>query len=496
MHTVIIGAGAAGAVIAARLTEHTHFDVLLIEAGPDYGADIPADLANGKQNSLTAHDWGFSHRPSSRMPTLPMPRGRVVGGSSAVNTCIALRGQPKDYDEWADLGLDGWSWEDCLPAFKRLETDVDFGERPHHGSEGPLRVRRHPPSELVPWQAAFLEGCSELGVPDCEDTNAPGATGAGVHAMNKFDGRRLSAAEAWLTPEVRARPNLTLQDRTTVHRVLVREGRVQGVEVERGGEVQTIACHRVVLCAGAFGTPGILMRSGIGPKKELERLGVEVVRDVPAVGSRLLDHPGSALFFRPTAAAAWNRDHPLIQAVALIEPDGENTNTLQLQAGSCMPTKWGSPRAVSMMVSLCKPKSVGRLRFESANPNALPTIHSNLYDHPDDVALAAKGLHMLGRLADSKAMRDLGWCFYPTRFVASREPLLRRWVPYACDSGYHPCGTVPMGKATDSRGRIQGVAGLRVADASLFPTIPASNIHVPTLMVGERFGEWLAADLT
>lgn len=495
MHTIIVGAGAAGAVIAARLTESDNQDVLLVEAGPDYGHDIPPDLADGTRNSLTAHDWGYTHRPSARMPVLPMPRGRVVGGSSAVNTCIALRGQPRDYDEWSEMGLDGWSWEECLPAFRRLETDLDFPTAAHHGDSGPLKVRRHPASELTPWSQAFLDACGEVGIPSCEDTNAPGATGAGVHAMNKINGRRLSAAEAWLTPETRARPNLSILADTQVRRVILRDGRVQGVEVQTGGEVRVLNCHRVVLCAGAFGTPGILLRSGIGPREELERLGVTVEVEAPGVGCQLLDHPGSAMFFRPGPEVRWDESHPIIQTAALLEPGDGHLNTLQLQAGSIVPTKWGCPRAVSLMMTLCKPKSVGSLRFSSAAVDAKPMVNSALYSHPDDRALAGKGLRMLGRLADSNAMRHLGPCFYPTRWVARRQNWLEAWAPFACDSGYHPCGTVPMGRATDARGRIDGVQGLRVADASLFPTIPASNTHIPTLMVGERFGEWLADDL-
>jgi choline dehydrogenase len=490
-----VGAGAAGAVIAARLTETTVVEVLLLEAGPDYGAASPADLLDGTRNSMVDHDWGLSHNPTDNLPAFPMPRGRVVGGSSAVNTCIALRGQPADYDEWADRGLDGWSWAECLPAFRRLERDLDFPDSPWHGAEGPLPVRRHPVSELVPWQAAFVDAAREYGFPSCEDTNSPTATGVGRHAMNKIEGRRISAAEAWLTPAVRARDNLTIQADTTVRRVLVKGGRVQGVEVERDGEVQTIRCRRVVLCGGAFGTPGILLRSGIGPRAEIERLGVELVRDVPGVAAQLLDHPGCALFFRPSAAVGWDPSHPLIQTVALLEGDGPHRNALQFQAGSTVPTKWGMVRGVSLMLSVCKPKSVGRIHFASADPHAKPQIRSNFFSHPDDLALAVKGLGLLAELSDSAAMRNLGWGVYPTRFVARRDWMLKAWVPYACDSGFHPCGTVQMGDATDARGRIDGVDGLRVADASLFPTVPSSNTHIPTLMVGERFGEWLAADL-
>jgi len=493
LRTVVVGAGAAGAVIAARLTEHRSDPVLLLEAGPDYGADIPEDLADGTRNSLSAHDWGLTHRPTPRLPPFPMPRGRVVGGSSAVNTCIALRGQPEDYDEWADRGLDGWSWEACLPAFKRLERDLDLGDLPHHGSDGPLPVRRHTLDELVPWQAAFLEACEGFGLPACDDTNAPGATGFGRHAMNKLDGRRISAAEAWLTPEVRKREHLTLSPDTLVHRLRLEGDRVIGLDVEQDGRPAQIEADRVVLCGGAFGTLGILLRSGIGPREDLDRMGVDCVRDVPAIGARLLDHPGCALFFRPRAGAAFDPSHPLIQTVALLREEGAYRNTLQLQAGSCVPTKWGAIRGVSLMVSICKPYGTGRVRFRSADPRERPHIQSNFYTDSRDLDLAVEGLGILSRLADSPAMRPLAWGFYPTQFAARREWLLRRWIPVACDSGYHPCGTVPMGEATDARGRIDGIEGLTVADASLFPTIPASNIHVPTLMVGERFGAWLSA---
>src|ERR1019366_7489607 len=250
-------------------------------------------------NRARPNDGGQNHRPRPDSPFLFwFPRGRVVGGSSAVNTCIALRGQPHDYDEWASLGLPDWSWERCLPAFKRLENDLDVKSE-WHSQEGPIPIRRHRASELAPWQAAFLEACGTLGFPRCDDSNDPTTTGAGPHAMNLVDGVRMSAALGYLDARARSRENLVIRPGTVVRRVLLRDRRVVGVEVETYGRVHTIASPRVVLCAGATSTPGILLRSGIGPRRAVERLGVDVVVDLPAVGAKLLDHPGSAIFLRP-----------------------------------------------------------------------------------------------------------------------------------------------------------------------------------------------------
>lgn len=500
IHTLIVGGGAAGCVVAARLSEDPDREVVLLEAGPDLPALPAADLADARRNALhPRHGWGLRHRPMPTRPAIPFPRGRRVGGSSAINTCVAIRGHPSDFDEWEALGLPGWSWERCLPWFRRLERDLDFPDAAHHGAEGPLPLRRDPPESWVPFQRAFVEACCAVGFPRCEDTNAPGTWGVGPHTFNRTTTmRRVSAADAWLTPEVRARPNLRVLANAHVARVRWQGRRAVGADVQIAGRATALDAEHVVLAAGAIHTPAILLRSGVGPRDELHRLGLPVIRDLP-VGARLLDHPGFAVFLAPRAGVARPSD-PLLQTVLRV-PSERSTGTadLQIQPGSSSGLRLPLTPFVTIMGHVGKPQGAGTWRLPSADPLAKPVLASAYFEAPSDRRVAVEGLQLAAELATGPVLRKLARPLWPSAHKLARRATLDAHVRRATDSGYHPCGTVPMGPeeapwaCTDADGRVRGVERLWVIDASLMPTIPTANIHLPTLMIAEKLADRLRA---
>ena len=454
---IIVGGGTAGCVLAARLTADPNRQVLLLEAGPDYRADdLPADLAEGRRGPSTeGHDWGLTGQACGR--TLAVPRGRVVGGSSAVNATFALRGSPHDYDAW---GLPGWSFADVLPTFVRLERDLDFGSAPYHGDAGPVPVRRYAGDELSPVATAMIESTVESGLPWIDDHNAPYAVGVSTLPVNALDGRRMSAALTHLEP-ARSRPNLTIRGGVVVDSVDIRGGpagraQAHGVRL-RGGDV--IPGGEVVVCCGTYGSPILLRRSGV---------------TAPTVGSNLVDHPAVSVdlpYLGPPT------DGAVFQAVATLHSSLADPSTeppdLQILAGGPWPS---SPPVFFIGAALLKPRSRGRVGDR---------IDFNYFDDPSDLARLAEGVARVEQIVAGAAVAKLAGGDRVSPRPNTRTEL-DQWIRAGAWTYHHPVGTCAMGTVLDADCRVPDVAGLSVVDASALPDIPSANTNLPTMMLAEH----------
>jgi len=489
-------------VVAARLSEDPAASVLLLEAGPDYPTleDLPADLRFGQAEGDVipqSHLWDLQATFAGGRYPERLARGRVVGGSSAVNGQVFLRGSPEDFASWVESGAQGWSFDDLLPYFRRLEADHDFDDE-WHGTDGPVPVRRYAREEWLPPQAAFVDACTKAGFGFSPDANHPLSTGVAPIPFNNVDGVRQSAAVTHLAP-ARGRPNLTVRARTTARRIVFEGDRAVGVEVSDDGGPRTYRAREVVLAAGVVGTPHLLMLSGVGAPGELAEAGIEPVADLRGVGRNLCDHEVVDLVWHGEDGA-WTPPAraPLLQCALAYSSDSAHRNDMKITARSrTMTASGGSQRAALAIVpGVYQPGSRGRLTVVSPDASVQPRVEFDFLADERDRARLRDGVRLgleLGRHGSFVPWTNRRAA--PSDADLASGASLDAWIRASVRSSQHACGTCRMGTpadpdaVVDPSGRVIGLDGLRVVDASVFPSIVRAHINATVLAVAERMAE-------
>jgi choline dehydrogenase-like flavoprotein len=491
---VVIGGGSAGCTLAGRLSEDPGIRVALIEAGPmdrDAVFSVPARFW---QQQKSTFDWDLLSEPEPRLGGRRsyLPRGRVLGGTSSMNTMLYVRGSAADYDGWARAGHDGWSYAEVLPYFL-VSEDNQRGDGPYHATGGPLRVEDVEPPFLL---ARWVDAAREAGHQANHDFNGAAQEGVGLYQVNQRAGRRCSASVAFIHPNL-SRANLSVHLSTQALRLLFDGDRVSGVEVEHGGETRKIWCEReAIVSGGAYLSPQLLMLSGIGPAEHLRSLGLPVLVDNPHVGAHLQDHPGCFLVHAvPEEVGAAPREE-WVEAggfartrPGLGEPDLQFHAALGSYADEGV-SSGGAP-ALSFGPYVTRPRSRGWVRLRSALPQAKPRIFHNFLDDHDDREVLREGVRLSMKIGAQPSLRAL--LGDPAAAAAAggipdsdTDASIDEYMRRTAFSFYHPAGTCAMGPVVDAEMRVRGVSGLRVCDTSIMPTLLGANTNAAAIMFGEK----------